>query len=69
MAAPRFIVIDGKRHLWRDILNLRKEQVRAAAKARQPTLFPLIEDARPPSERTAVGRYREPTLFVWPPDS
>jgi len=64
MAAPRFIVIDGKRHLWRDILKLRKEQVKAAANAKQPTLFPLIVDARPPAERTAAGRYMEPSLFA-----
>jgi len=63
MAAPRTIVIDGKRHLWRDILKLRKEQMRAAAKAVQPALFPLIDDSRPPAERTAAGRYLEPTLF------
>jgi hypothetical protein len=39
MTAPRFIVIDGKRHLWRDILKLRKEQVQAAANAKQPAFF------------------------------
>ena len=64
--APRTITIDGKRHLWRDILELRREQVRAAAKAVQPALFPLIEDRRPPAERTAAGRYLEPTLFAAP---
>ena len=66
MTAPRFIVIDGKRHLWRDILKLRREQVRAAAKALQPALFELLEDRRPPAERTAAGRFMEPTLFVHP---
>jgi hypothetical protein len=64
MTAPRFIVIDGKRHLWRDILKLRREQVQAAANAKQPALFELIDDARPPAERTAAGRYLEPTLFA-----
>ena len=63
---PRTITIDGKRHLWRDILELRREQVRAAAKAKQPALFPLIEDRRPPAERTAAGRYLEPSLFAIP---
>jgi hypothetical protein len=65
MAAPRFIMIDGKRHLWRDILKLRKEQAQAAANAKQPALFPLIEDSRPPAERTAAVRYLEPSLFVY----
>ena len=64
MAAPRFIVIDGKRHLWRDILKLRKEQVKAAANAKQPTLFPLTIDARPAADRTAARRYLEPSLFA-----
>jgi len=64
--APRTILIDGKRHLWRDILEMRREQVRAAAKAVQPALFPLIDDLRPPAERTAAGRYFEPTLFAIP---
>jgi hypothetical protein len=63
MSAPRTILIDGKRHLWREIVKLRREQVRAAAKAVQPALFPLIEDRRPPAARTAAGRYLEPSLF------
>jgi hypothetical protein len=63
MTAPRFIVIDGKRHLWRDILKLRKEQVQALANEKQPALFALVCDARPPAERTAAGRYLEPSLF------
>jgi hypothetical protein len=63
MTAPRFIVIDGKRHLWRDILKLRKEQVQAAAEAKQLALFELIDDRRPPSQRTAAGRFQQPTLF------
>ena len=54
--ALRYIVIDGKRHLWRDILKLRREQKRATAKAAQPALFLLVEDRRPPAERTAAGR-------------
>lgn len=60
--APTFIVIDGKRHLWRDILKLRREQKKAA---RQPqlTLFELKEDSRPAHQRTAEGRYTEPVLF------
>jgi hypothetical protein len=63
MNAPRFIEIDGKRHLWRDIVKLRQEQRRAAAKAEQPPLFELREDCRPATERTAAGRYLEPLLF------
>ena len=58
----RFVEIDGKRHPWRDILALRREQL-TQSRQPQPTLFELRDDARPPSERTAAGRYLEPTLF------
>ena len=65
MIAPKFIDIDGKRHLWRDIVKLRQEQCRAAAEAApvQPPLFDLHENFRPITERTAASRYLEPSLF------
>ncbi len=63
MSRVPFIVIDGKRHLWRDILELRRTQLAEYRKERQPPLFPLVEDARTPSQRTASGRYSEPLLF------
>jgi hypothetical protein len=66
MTAPRFVEIDGKRHLWRDVLQLRREQKQACANAVQPALFELHEDRRPPAERTASGRYQEPSLFSFP---
>jgi hypothetical protein len=58
----RFVEIDGKRYAWRDILNLRREQVKQE-RPPQPTLFEMREDARPASQRSAAGRYAEPTLF------
>jgi hypothetical protein len=63
MSTLRFIEIDGKRYLWRDIVQLRREQRKAYAKAQQPALFELKEDHRPAAERTAAGRYLEPSLF------
>jgi len=63
MRAPPFIDIDGKRHLWRDIVQLRQQQREAARRAEQPPLFELRDDSRPQTERTAAGRYREPSLF------
>jgi hypothetical protein len=60
--ATAFIVIDGKRHAWRDILKLRREQ-RKAARQSQLALFELKDDRRPANQRTAEGRYTEPTLF------
>jgi len=64
MPRPAFIELDGRLYLWRDILARRKEQLRAHAAAQQPPLFELKHDPRPESERTASGRYREPTLFA-----
>jgi hypothetical protein len=63
MRAPKFIDIEGRRYLWRDIVQLRQEQRRAAAKAEQPPLFELRDDCRPATERTAAGRYLEPSLL------
>ena len=62
MARTRYLEIDGKLILWRDILKLRREQ-KKAAKTDQPALFELRDDRRPPSERSAADRYREPSLF------
>ena len=64
MSQPKFIDIDGKRYLWRDVLQLRREQLRAFARAVQPPLFELRLDHRPEQQRTAAGRYREPSLFA-----
>lgn len=63
MTRLRFIEIDGKRHLWRDILQLHREQQKAHARSQQLTLFVLKEDCRPVAERSAAGRYQEPSLF------
>ena len=65
MSNPKFIEIDGKRFVWRDILQRRREQRMAAARIDQPALFELNEDCRSVSERTAAGRYREPSLFAF----
>ena len=62
MALPRFIEIDGRRYLWRDLVALRRAQATPAAQ--QPALFTLREDHRPAGERTAAERYSEPNLFT-----
>jgi hypothetical protein len=64
MSQPKFIEIDGKRYLWRELLQLRREQLKAFARAAQPPLFELRVDRRPEQQRTAAGRYREPSLFA-----
>jgi hypothetical protein len=64
MPRLKFIEIDGRRYLWRDILHLRREQQKAASQPQQPPLFDLREDSRPRAARTAVARYQEPSLFT-----
>ena len=64
MTNLQFIEIDGKRYLWRDVVQLRREQRQAYARAQQLALFELRHDQRPPAERTAASRYLEPSLFT-----
>jgi hypothetical protein len=67
MARPKYVIIDNKPYLWSEIVNLRREQVRAAATPEQPMLFSdLKTDYRPPGERSAVERYLSPSLFDTP---
>lgn len=66
MSRPRFIEIGGQRYAWREVLRLRREQIEHCAKAEQPALFTLKDDCRPTADRTAAGRYLEPSLFGIP---
>lgn len=63
MSKLRYIDIDGKRYLWRDILELRRRQIEGHRRAQQIPLFELKHDCRPSTERTGEGRYLEPSLF------
>jgi hypothetical protein len=73
MRRPALIEIDGKHYAWKDILQRRRDQVaahQAARQARQLTLFDALhKDCRPAPERTASGRYRQPSLFTPPPET
>ena len=60
---PRYLVLDGRRYLWRDILELRRAQCAAVTEPRQMALFELRDDARPEEQRSARGRYEQPGLF------
>ena len=66
MAKPDTIIVDGHALSWQRICELRRQQLEAwkAEQARQLALFELKDDRRPEAERTASGRYREPTLFA-----
>jgi hypothetical protein len=61
---PRYLLLDGKAYVWRELLKMRREQLRAIITARQLTLFELREDVRPGFHRTAAGRYLQPSLFT-----
>ena len=65
MAKPDTIVIDGRGYSWQQLCELRRRQLEAwrAEQARQPALFELRDDCRPKAERTAAGRYLEPSLL------
>jgi len=62
MSRPDTIVIEGRAYRWHDILEMRRQQI-AAWKTVRPEQPALIADCRPKAERTATGRYKEPTLF------
>lgn len=64
MKRPATILIERRRYLGRDILEMRRRQLEEAKKARQPALFELHDDRRPVPERTAAGRYQAPSLFT-----
>jgi hypothetical protein len=71
MKTPDLIVIEGRAYSWKAILAARRAQLEQwkASQPAQPTLFALKEDCRPPAERSADGRYREPTLLAFLQDA
>jgi len=66
MAKPDIVIVDGHAFSWQRLCKLRRQQleVRQAAQLRQLSLFELKNDCRPAAERTAAGRYAEPTFFA-----
>jgi hypothetical protein len=65
VAKPDLLIVDGHGFSWQRICELRRQQLEAwrAAQAQQPALFELKDDCRPLAERTAAGRYEEPTFL------
>jgi hypothetical protein len=65
MSKPDTLIVDGHSFSWQRLCDLRRAQLEAwrAEQMRQLTLFELKEDSRPSAERTAAGRYQEPSLF------
>ena len=66
MAKPDTLMVDGHAVSWQRLCELRRQQLAAwkAAQSEQVALFELQEDSRPKVERTAAGRYREPSLWT-----
>ena len=66
MAKPDILVVDGHAFSWQRLCELRRQQLEArqAAQPRQLALFELKDDCPPATERTAAGRYQQPTLFA-----
>jgi hypothetical protein len=57
MIRMRLIEIDGRRYLWRDLLQLRRRR-RSHAQAQQPALFELKDDCALSSSTARVSRGR-----------
>jgi hypothetical protein len=69
MAKPDIVVVDGHAFSWQRLCEPRRQQLEArqAAQLRQLAPFELKDDCRPATERTAAGRYAEPTFFAATP--
>jgi hypothetical protein len=65
MAKPDIILIGGRADGRRDTCRLRRQQLEKwnAPQATAAYLFELKDDRRPATERSAPGRYAEPTIF------
>jgi hypothetical protein len=65
MVAPDTIIVDGHALSWRRLCALRRQQIETwrVDATRQAALFELRHDCRPRPERTAAGRYREPSFL------
>jgi hypothetical protein len=63
---PDTLIVDGHAFSWQRLLELRRRQLEAwsAEQARQLALFELKDDRRPEAERTAAGRYQQPTFWA-----
>jgi hypothetical protein len=60
------LIIDGHGYSWQQLCELRRQQLEArrVAQPQQLTLFELRDDCRPAAERSADGRYEEPTFLA-----
>jgi hypothetical protein len=66
MVKPDTIIVDGHAFSWQRLTELRRQQLDTwrAEQLRQLTLFEMKDDHRPAAERSAAGRYKEPSLWA-----
>ncbi len=66
MRKPDTIIIDGHAFSWQRLCEERRRQIELWRhhQQRQLTLFEVKHDCRPAQDKTAAGRYQEPTLFA-----
>ena len=65
MRKPDILIIDGRAFSWRQLCQLRRQQLAAweASQPHQPVLFEMVRDTRPPHECTVRERYLAPSLL------
>ena len=63
---PDTLIVDGHAFSWQRLIELRRQQIDTwrAEQPRQLTLFKLKDDHRPAAQRSAAGRYQEPSLWA-----
>jgi hypothetical protein len=63
VSSLRFTEVDGKRYLWRDLMQMRRERKNAQARAQQSVLVLSKTTTAPqPSARPPANTW-EPSLF------
>jgi hypothetical protein len=56
----KYFILGGKKYLWKEILKMGHEQIKAARRAAQVALFALQDDAGPKYQRAASARFEDP---------
>jgi hypothetical protein len=69
MAKPDIVLVDGHAFSWQRLCELGGNSLRQfkPPSLGDVALFELKDDCRPAAERTAAGRYAEPTFFAATP--
>jgi hypothetical protein len=65
MARPDTLILGGHAYSWQQLCELRRTQLAAwqSCQPKQLALFELKDDHRPAADRSAAGRFIEPSLL------